>query len=100
MLGKPNTPLSQLHMQIMWSRFMAVVEGGETLVARRSRRRWRSGGPLGRSVRSRRRYTGAGGDRHAGPRQFDGRGGEAFLLDAFPLQTMRPGDPTSPTIRG
>ena len=33
MLGKPNTALSQIHMQIMWSRLVAVVEEqAQTLV--------------------------------------------------------------------
>ena len=33
MLGKPNTALSQIHMQIMWSRLIAVVEEqAQTLV--------------------------------------------------------------------
>ena len=33
MLGRPNTALSQIHMQIMWSRLIAVVEEqAQTLV--------------------------------------------------------------------
>ena len=41
--------------------------------------------PLGRRVRPRGPHAGAGGHRHAGPRQFDGRVGQAFHR-AFPAR--------------
>ena len=80
MLSRPNTALSQIHMQIMWSRLIAVVEEqAQTLVRTAfSTTGARGGRPLGRGVRPRRQHAGAGGDRHARPRQFDGGGGQAL----------------------
>ena len=61
-------------------RLIAVVEEqAQTLVRTAFSTTVREAGrPVGRGVRPRRQHAGAGGDRHARPRQFDGGGGQAF----------------------
>src|ERR1700674_1859050 len=93
MLGRPNTALSQIHTQIMWSRLIAVVEEQAQTLVRTA---------FSTSVRE-------AGDLSAGI--FDARGrmlaqavtgtpvhvnsmanAVRHFLDAHPLATMRPGD--------
>jgi N-methylhydantoinase B/oxoprolinase/acetone carboxylase alpha subunit len=93
MVGGPNTALTQLHTQIMWSRLIAVVEEQAQTLVRTA---------FSTSVRE-------AGDLSAGV--FDGRGrmlaqavtgtpghvnsmanAVAHFLDAYPLAAMRPGD--------
>ena len=80
MLSRANAALAQIHMQIMWSRLIAVVEEqAQTLVRTAFSTTVREAGrSVGRRLRPRRQHAGAGGDRHARPRQFDGGGGQAF----------------------
>ena len=79
MLGRPNTALSQIHMQIMWNRLIAVVEEqAQTLVRTAFSTTVREAGDLSAGVFDREAHAGAGGDRHAGSREFDGGGGRAF----------------------
>ena len=80
MLGRPNTALSQIHMQIMWSRLIAVVEEqAQTLVRTAFSTTVREAGDLSAGVFDRdgnmlaQAVTGT-----PGPRQFDGGGGQAF----------------------
>src|SRR5580693_2332902 len=93
MLGRPNTALSQIHMQIMWSRLIAVVEEqAQTLVRTAFSTTVREAGDLSAGVFDRdgnmlaQAVTGTPGHVNsmaAAVRHF---------LDAFPLKTMRPGD--------
>ena len=92
MVGGPNTALTQLHTQIMWSRLIAVVEEQAQTLVRTA---------FSTSVRE-------AGDLSAGV--FDGRGrmlaqavtgtpghvnsmanAVAHFLDTYPLAAMRPG---------
>ena len=93
MVGRPNTALSQIHMQIMWSRLIAVVEEqAQTLVRTAFSTTVREAGDLSAGVFDRdgnmlaQAVTGTPGHVNsmaAAVRHF---------LDAFPLKTMRPGD--------
>src|SRR5579863_3821908 len=93
MLGRPNTALSQIHMQIMWSRLIAVVEEqAQTLVRTAFSTTVREAGDLSAGVFDRdgnmlaQAVTGTPGHVNsmaAAVRHF---------LDAFPLKTMREGD--------
>ncbi|MBV9551264.1 MAG: hydantoinase B/oxoprolinase family protein [Alphaproteobacteria bacterium] len=93
MLGRPNTALSQIHMQIMWSRLIAVVEEqAQTLVRTAFSTPVREAGDLSAGVFDRdgkmlaQAVTGTPGHVNsmaAAVRHF---------LDAFPLRTMKPGD--------
>ena len=93
MLGRPNTALSHIHMQIMWSRLIAVVEEqAQTLVRTAFSTTVREAGDLSAGVFDRdgdmlaQAVTGTPGHVNsmaAAVRHF---------LDAFPLKTMRPGD--------
>ena len=93
MISRPNTALSQIHMQIMWSRLIAVVEEqAQTLVRTAFSTTVREAGDLSAGVFDRdgnmlaQAVTGTPGHVNsmaAAVRHF---------LDAFPLKTMRPGD--------
>ena len=93
MLSRPNAALSQIHMQIMWSRLIAVVEEqAQTLVRTAFSTTVREAGDLSAGVFDRdgnmlaQAVTGTPGHVNsmaAAVRHF---------LDAFPLNTMRPGD--------
>ncbi|HEX5319391.1 MAG TPA: hydantoinase B/oxoprolinase family protein [Stellaceae bacterium] len=93
MLGRPNTALSQIHMQIMWSRLIAVVEEqAQTLVRTAFSTPVREAGDLSAGVFDRdgkmlaQAVTGTPGHVNsmaAAVRHF---------LDAFPLSTMKEGD--------
>src|SRR6201987_976283 len=93
MISIPNTALSQIHMQIMWSRLIAVVEEqAQTLVRTAFSTTVREAGDLSAGVFDRdgnmlaQAVTGTPGHVNsmaAAVRHF---------LDAFPLKTMRPGD--------
>ena len=93
MLGKPNTALSQIHMQIMWSRLIAVVEEqAQTLVRTAFSTTVREAGDLSAGVFDRdgnmlaQAVTGTPGHVNSMAAAVK------HFLDAFPLQTMRPGD--------
>ncbi len=80
MLSRANAALAQIHMQIMWSRLIAVVEEqAQTLVRTAFSTTVREAGDLSAGVFDRdgnmlaQAVTGT-----PGPRQFDGGGGEAF----------------------
>ena len=93
MLGKPNTALSQIHMQIMWSRLIAVVEEqAQTLVRTAFSTTVREAGDLSAGVFDRdgnmlaQAVTGTPGHVNSMAAAVK------HFLDAFPLKTMRPGD--------
>src|SRR5947207_1096870 len=93
MLSRPNTALSQIHLQIMWSRLIAVVEEqAQTLVRTAFRTRWREGGGVSAGVFDRdgkmlaQAVTGTPGDVNSMAAAVK------HFLDAFPLDTMKPGD--------
>ena len=89
---RPNEALSQIHMQIMWSRLIAVVEEqAQTLVRTAFSTPVREAATSRPGVRPRRQHAGAGGDRHARPRQLDGRRGQAFSR-RLPARHDAPGD--------
>ena len=69
-----------IDLQIMWNRLIAVVEEQAQTLMRTafSPDRARVRRPLGRRVRPQGPHAGAGGHRHAGPRQLDGGIGEAL----------------------
>src|SRR3954470_6559888 len=93
MPSRPNAALSQIHMQIMWSRLIAVVEEqAQTLVRTAFSTSVREAGDLSAGVFDRdgnmlaQAVTGTPGHVNsmaAAVRHF---------LDAFPLSTMREGD--------
>src|SRR5215472_4626511 len=93
MLGTPNTALSQIHMQIMWSRLIAVVEEqAQTLVRTAFSTTVREAGDLSAGVFDRdgnmlaQAVTGTPGHVNSMAAAVK------HFLDAFPLKTMRPGD--------
>src|SRR5262245_28853844 len=93
MLARPNTALSQIHMQIMWSRLIAVVEEqAQTLVRTAFSTTVREAGDLSAGVFDRdgnmlaQAVTGTPGHVNSMAAAVN------HFLDAFPLQTMRPGD--------
>src|SRR5437868_8515698 len=93
MLGRSNTALSQLHMQIMWSRLIAVVEEqAQTLVRTAFSTTVREAGDLSAGVFDRdgnmlaQAVTGIPGHVNSMAAAVK------HFLDAFPLKTMRPGD--------
>ena len=93
MLSRPNTALSQIHMQIMWSRLIAVVEEqAQTLVRTAFSTTVREAGDLSAGVFDRdgdmlaQAVTGTPG--HVNSMAMAVK----HFLDAFPLSTMRPGD--------
>ncbi|MGH7052481.1 MAG: hydantoinase B/oxoprolinase family protein, partial [Stellaceae bacterium] len=93
MIARPNDALSQIHDQVMWSRLIAVVEEqAQTLVRTAFSTTVREAGDLSAGVFDKagnmlaQAVTGTPGHVNsmaAAVRHF---------LDAFPLQTMRPGD--------
>jgi N-methylhydantoinase B len=93
MLGRPNTALSQIHMQIMWSRLIAVVEEqAQTLVRTAFSTPVREAGDLSAGVFDRdgnmlaQAVTGTPGHVNSMAAAVK------HFLDAFPLKTMKPGD--------
>ncbi len=93
MLSRANTALSQLHMQIMWSRLIAVVEEqAQTLVRTAFSTSVREAGDLSAGVFDRdgnmlaQAVTGTPGHVNSMAAAVK------HFLDAFPLATMRPGD--------
>jgi N-methylhydantoinase B len=93
MLGRPNTALSQIHMQIMWSRLIAVVEEqAQTLVRTAFSTPVREAGDLSAGVFDRdgnmlaQAVTGTPGHVNSMAAAVK------HFLDAFPLTTMKPGD--------
>jgi N-methylhydantoinase B len=93
MLSIPNTALSQIHMQIMWSRLIAVVEEqAQTLVRTAFSTPVREAGDLSAGVFDRdgnmlaQAVTGTPGHVNSMAAAVK------HFLDAFPLKTMKPGD--------
>jgi N-methylhydantoinase B len=93
MIARPNTALSQIHMQIMWSRLIAVVEEqAQTLVRTAFSTTVREAGDLSAGVFDRdgnmlaQAVTGTPGHVNSMAAAVK------HFLDAFPLETMRPGD--------
>jgi N-methylhydantoinase B len=93
MLGRPNTALSQIHSQIMWSRLIAVVEEqAQTLVRTAFSTPVREAGDLSAGVFDRdgnmlaQAVTGTPGHVNSMAAAVK------HFLDAFPLKTMKPGD--------
>ena len=93
MLGRPNTALSQIHMQIMWSRLIAVVEEqAQTLVRTAFSTPVREAGDLSAGVFDRdgnmlaQAVTGTPGHVNSMAAAVK------HFLAAFPLRTMKPGD--------
>src|SRR6266853_1170814 len=93
MLSRPNTALSQIHLQIMWSRLIAVVEEqAQTLVRTAFSTPVREAGDLSAGVFGRdgkmlaQAVTGTPG--HVNSMAA----ADKHFLDAFPLQTMLAGD--------
>jgi N-methylhydantoinase B len=93
MLSRPNTALSQIHMQIMWSRLIAVVEEqAQTLVRTAFSTPVREAGDLSAGVFDRdgnmlaQAVTGTPGHVNSMAAAVK------HFLDAFPLATMKPGD--------
>ena len=93
MLSRPNTALSQIHMQIMWSRLIAVVEEqAQTLVRTAFSTTVREAGDLSAGVFDRdgnmlaQAVTGTPGHVNSMAAAVK------HFLDAFPLATMREGD--------
>src|SRR5215212_5140618 len=93
MVARPNTALAQLHMQVMWSRLIAVVEEQAQTMLRTA---------FSTSVRE-------AGDLSAGVFDHHGRmlaqavtgtpghvnsmaNAVKHFLDAYPLAVMKPGD--------
>ncbi len=93
MTARPNAALSQIHMQIMWSRLIAVVEEqAQTLVRTAFSTPVREAGDLSAGVFDARgrmlaqAVTGTPGHVNAMANAV------RHFLDAYPLETMRPGD--------
>ncbi|TMK29249.1 MAG: hydantoinase B/oxoprolinase family protein [Alphaproteobacteria bacterium] len=93
MLSRPNTALSQIHLQIMWSRLIAVVEEqAQTLVRTAFSTPVREAGDLSAGVFERdgkmlaQAVTGTPGHVNSMAAAVK------HFLDAFPLATMKPGD--------
>src|SRR6478752_10184420 len=93
MLSRSNTALSRIHMQIMWSRLIAVVEEqAQTLVRTAFSTPVREAGDLSAGVFDRdgkmlaQAVTGTPGHVNSMAAAVK------HFLDAFPLATMKPGD--------
>jgi N-methylhydantoinase B len=93
MPARPNTALSQIHMQVMWSRLIAVVEEqAQTLVRTAFSTTVREAGDLSAGVFDKQgnmlaqAVTGTPG--HVNSMAI----AVGHFLDAFPLETMKPGD--------
>src|SRR5258708_9087182 len=93
MLTRPNTALSQIHLQIMWSRLIAVIEEqAQTLVRTAFSTTVREAGDLSAGVFDRDgnmlAQAGTGTAGHVNSMAAAVK----HFLDAFPLATMKPGD--------
>src|SRR5438552_13465092 len=93
MIGRPNTALAHIHMQIMWSRLIAVVEEqAQTLVRTAFSTSVREAGDLSAGVFDRdgnmlaQAVTGTPGHVNSMAAAVK------HFLDAFPLATMKEGD--------
>src|SRR6202521_4965687 len=93
MLSRPNTALSQIHMQIMWSRLIAVVEEqAQTLMRTAFSTPVREAGDLSAGVFDRhgqmlaQAVTGTPGHVNSMAAAVK------HFLAAFPLDSMKPGD--------
>src|SRR6266496_1545457 len=93
MISRPNTALSQIHMQIMWSRLIAVVEEqAQTLMRTAFSTTVREAGDLSAGVFDRdgnmlaQAVTGTPGHVNSMAAAVK------HFLDAFPLATMKEGD--------
>src|SRR3977135_3540134 len=93
MISRPNTALSQIHLQIMWSRLIAVVEEqAQTLVRTAFSTPVREAGDLSAGVFDRdgkmlaQAVTGTPGHVNSMAAAVK------HFLAAFPLDTMKPGD--------
>src|SRR5579883_876929 len=93
MVAKPNTALSQIHMQIMWSRLVAVVEEqAQTLMRTAFSTSVREAGDLSAGVFDRRgrmlaqAVTGTPGHVNSMANAV------IHFLDAYPIDEMREGD--------
>src|SRR5258705_5368537 len=93
MQSRPNTALSQIHLQIMWSRLIAVVEEqAQTLMRTAFSTTVREAGDLSAGVFDcdgnmlAQAVTGTPGHVNSMAAAVK------HFLDAFPLKTMRPGD--------
>jgi N-methylhydantoinase B len=93
MISRPNTALSQIHMQIMWSRLIAVVEEqAQTLMRTAFSTPVREAGDLSAGVFDRdgkmlaQAVTGTPGHVNSMAAAVK------HFLAAFPLDTMKPGD--------
>src|ERR1041385_8222975 len=93
MLSRPNAALSQIHLQIMWSRLIAVVEEqAQTLVRTAFSTPVREAGDLSAGVFDRdgkmlaQAVTGTPGHVNSMAAAVK------HFLAAFPLATMKPGD--------
>src|SRR5437588_7039229 len=93
MISRPNAALSQIHLQIMWSRLIAVVEEqAQTLVRTAFSTTVREAGDLSAGVFDR--------DGNMLAQAITGTPGHVnsmaaavkHFLDAFPLATMKEGD--------
>src|SRR6201984_3898741 len=93
MVGGPNTALTQLHTQIMWSRLIAVVEERAQTLGRTA---------FSPSVREAGDLSAGVFDRHGRmlAQAVTGTPGHVnsmanavrYFLDVYPLATMKPGD--------
>ena len=93
MVGRPNTALSQIHMQIMWSRLIAVVEEqAQTMLRTAFSTSVREAGDLSAGVFDRhgrmlaQAVTGTPGHVNSMAN------GVKYFLDVYPLAAMKPGD--------
>src|SRR5208282_3636070 len=93
MVATPNTALSQIHMQIMWSRLIAVVEEqAQTLMRTAFSTSVREAGDLSAGVFDRQgrmlaqAVTGTPGHVNSMAQ------GVRHFLEEFPVEKMRPGD--------
>src|SRR6266478_3523621 len=79
MVARPNAALAQIHTQVMWSRFIAVVEEqAQTMLRTAFSTSVREAGDLSAGVFDRQGRMLAQAVRH--------------FLDVYPLATMKPGD--------
>src|SRR5580704_7022457 len=93
MISLSNTALSQIHIQIMWSRLIAVVEEqAQTLVRTASSTPVREAGDLSAGVFDRDGAMLAQAVTGTPFHENSMAAAVKHFLDAFPLKTMRPGD--------
>jgi hypothetical protein len=82
-LGRPNNAVSQIRMQVMWSRLIAVVEAQTLVRTAFSTTVREAGDPLGWGVRPQLQHPSPGGDQQTQPCRFDGRRGQKHFVDKF-----------------